>query len=249
MIETLRQADPAVALPEGFKFNPDILADRDEQILMFLSNAAYQAAPIPSFEGVPTVAIEPAFNPSNAPDEEIYGHVRAPDSTPEQPIEMWRIVDRDRLRDGSALVSSRILGSNSVGDVEAFEGEMIKHLASNHDSRMSDPEAATPYLSFSTDPLNLANRMILGYGFGIKDGRDSVVVRVRVDPSRVRMSGQKKQPEVLLLGGVAPEEYVDAYEVADFVSTLLPNGSSIRLPDNRRVSSAEATEHWGGPSL
>ncbi|MGI9027671.1 MAG: hypothetical protein ACR2FM_02405 [Candidatus Saccharimonadales bacterium] len=244
MLEKLKQSNSEQVMPEGFMFNPDILAEHDEQMLMFLQDAAHQAAPTPSFENVPTIDIEPMFNPTGVPTEEIYVRTKDSEAPFRQFTEMWRIVDRDRLKDGTALVCSQVLKTNSVGEVEASKSKMNNHLGSNHNSRMNDLEATTPYVSFSTDPSYLASRMILGYGFGVKDGRDSVVVRVCVDSSRIHMSTRRKQPEVLLLGGVAPDEYMAAYEVNDFVNTLVADDAHIRLPGDQVVSRAEAMSHW-----
>ena len=260
-----QQAPDQLVPPPGFKFNPDLLLDFDEQVQAAIEEAAYQAEPIPSFEGVPTLDITPTFNPTGAANDEIYARNRAPrpkamapiPGIPEStqpgvairsdltddpsPVEMWRIVERAKLLDGTGLVASRILHDNTLGDVEGFDD--TRHLLSNHARRVADAEAATPFVSFSTDPKNLAERVILRHGFGIKGGRDSVVVRVRVDPDRVITSSANKDAEVLLLGGVAPQEYVAAYDVADFVAELVP-GVEITTVTGDKVHRDKALGYW-----
>jgi len=252
--------------PPGFKFNPDLLLDLDEQIQAAIEEAEYQAAPIPSFEGVPALDITPNFNPTGAASDEIYARNRAPRpqhyiepasgslepagsritirsklTDDPRPVEMWRIVERSKLLDGTGLVASRILHDNTLGDVEGFDD--TKHLLSYHERRVADKDASTPFVSFSTDPENLAEQVILRHGFGIKGGRDSVVVRVRVDPSRVITSPANKDPEVLLLGGVAPEEYIDAYDVADFVRELVPDAEIDTIAGDK-VHRDKALGYW-----
>ncbi len=240
--------------PAGFIFNPDLLMDYDDQVRRAVLEAAYQSAPLPSFQEVPVLDIKPAFNPTHAPVEEIYARNRVPTQLRElgtkvrsewedtnAPVIMWRIVERAKLEDGTGLVSSSILQKNSLGNVEEFSP--IKHLLSHDQGRMSNPDAATPFISFSTDPQNLATDVILKHGFGIKDGRDSVVVQVQVDPGRVLTGPGKKDPEVLLLGGVAPDEYVAAYSVEDFINNVVPEGE-VTVIRGDVVSRDQALGYW-----
>jgi hypothetical protein len=239
--------------PPGFKFNPDIFEGYEEQVQTAVAEAAYQDAPLPTFENVPTLDITPAFNPTEAPAEEIFARNRAPRSlrpamapasewrSDDRPVRMWRIVERAKLEDGTGLVSSSILQRNSVGDVETFNP--VLHLASNHEGRMAGEGSSTPFVSFSTDPAKLARDVILKHGFGIKDGRDSVVVEVGVDSARVISGSFKKAPEVLLLGGVAQEEYVAAYDVADFVGHIVPEDEAIVIRGNT-MQRDKALGHW-----
>jgi len=158
-----------------------------------------------------------------------------------QSVEMWRIVERSKLEDGTGLVSSSILHGNSLGDVEA--SDPVKHLLSHHERRMSDESASTPFVSFSTDPEYLARNLILKHGFGVSGGRDSVVVCVQVKPGRVITGPENKEPEVLLLGGVAPSEYVAAYGVEDFISHLVPEGE-VTTVHGDTIRRDEALGHW-----
>lgn len=232
--------------PPGFRYNPDLLEDYEDQVKGAIESYNYQEAPIPSLEGVSELAVEPIFNPTNAPEDEIYAKGKVPASMRKiglatheeltgsnEPVEMWRIVERKALQDGTGLSASSILTNGSLGNVEEFDS--TKHLASNHAKRVADSEKATPFVSFSTDPEHLAKTMILRHGFGVADGRDSVIVRVKVDPNRVITGGQKKQQEVWLLGGVAPDEYIAAYDINDFVNTMAPE-SVVRLNNQHRVA-------------
>lgn len=224
-------------VPDGFVYDPDLLANYDEQVDMAIQAKAYQDKPIPSFESVPMLDIMPTFNPTGASLEETYAHDRVPEefrrrgiathaelTGSSEPIEMWRIVDRDRLVDGSGLVASAILLNNTLGNVEQFNTNA--HISSNHEGRMADLSNATPFVSFSTDPEHLARRMILHHGFGVNEGRDSVITRVRISPHRVITSGKRKEQEALLLGGVAPDEYIGTYSITDFVNKMVPDATS-----------------------
>jgi hypothetical protein len=245
--------------PPGFEYNDDLLLDYDEQVESAIKDYEYQRSPISSFENVAVADVLPRFNPTNIALEDIYVRDRVPDSmrphaAPHSEfnddaasVEMWRIVDRSRLVDGTGLVSSRILLDGTVGDIEKFNA--IKHLSSHHDSRVSSSELATPFVSFSTDPQNLAKDIILKHGFGIKDGRDSVVVRVRVDPSRVITGGRNKTAEVLLLGGVAPEEYEAAYEVSDFVENLISEDKHVNVAPGMELRRSRALDYWLGSQI
>lgn len=243
--------------PPGFEYNPDVLdEDYDDQVRVAFAEAAYQAEPVPSFEDVPTLDITPTFNPTGAPDSEIFASNRMPRSLrptmaprsewrdDDQPVEMWRIVDRAKLVDGTGLVASRILHGNDLGDVEGFRP--ARHLASTDERRRANENTTTPLVCFSTDPVDLAKNAILRNGFGIRGGRDSVVVRVEVDPGRVISGPRPKNPQVLLLGGVAPTEYKATYNVADFISHLVADGpvTTIRGVMHRD----EALNYWAQQS-
>jgi hypothetical protein len=182
--------------PPGFRYNPDILESYADQVRAAIAEAAYQAQPVPSFEDVPPLDdITPTFNPTGAADDEIYARGQVPRSlrpfralrsewtADEEPVEMWRIVERARLEDGTGITSSRVLVDGKLGDVEGFKP--VRHLASNHESRLDVNGTTTPFISFSTDPVNLARDVILKHGFGVRGERNSVVICVRVDPDRV----------------------------------------------------------------
>lgn len=263
MIDKLTLPDPTRnSVPANFVFDPDLIMSYDEQVEATIRRNHYQASPLPSFEGVHTANIMPKFNPSGVPDEEIY--VRGVSLKKPGPfsslhseltgdtdkVEMWRVVERERVIDGTGLISSSILLDGSVGDLEEFD--TVKHLTSNHTKRTTKPGAATPFISFSTDPVFLAHTVILRHGFGIKDGSDSVIVRVKVDPDRVVTHGRKKEEEVLLIGGVSPSEYIAAYEVSDFVTNVLPEDISVSMHDGEKLARDDALRFWtklGGVAL
>lgn len=232
MTETI--LSPNLTPPPGFKYNPDSMSDYSEQVQAAINFWDHQNAPLPNIEDARELPIAPSFNPTNAPDTDIYARDRMPRVTQSgkkirsqwpdgnEPVTMWRIVERKKLEDGTGITASRILTTGSLGDVEGFDDKL--HYASNHHQRLEEADAGTPFVSFSTDPQDLAENLILQKGFGLKDGRDSVVIQVHVDPGRVLTGPNKKEPEVLLLGGVAPNEYVAAYDVADFVTHVVPEG-------------------------
>lgn len=257
-MSTFETPTPTLEEPPGFVFNPELLLDRDEQIERALRRMAYQAAPIPSLEDVPRVDVVPSFNPTEAPATEIYAFGRVPESFrtigwttraehtgSDEPVDMWRIVERSRVEDGSGLVSSKILQSNELGDVEGFDS--VAHLASHHDKRMSEPDKATPFVSFSTDPEYLA-RTILSRGFGVGEGRNPIVVQTRVSPDRLLTNSQRKAEEVLLIGGVAPEEFVAAYEVSDFAANVLPEDQNITMLHGGVLTRDDALRYWNTPA-
>jgi hypothetical protein len=216
--------------PPGFKFNPDIMSDYEEQVQAAIDEVAYQAAPLPSFEHTPRIDITPTFNPSGAPENEIYPRGRRPEALGPgfglhsefghtEPIDIWRIVDRSQLADGTGLVSSQILVHGNLGDIEHFDEST--HLSTEQADRMQK-DKTTPFVSFVTDPAGLAKTYVLEMGFGVEHGRDSVVVRARVSPDRLITTGQNKEEWAALVGGVAPEEFIEAYEIPDFVNTVVP---------------------------
>jgi hypothetical protein len=248
-----------VVPPPGFVFDADKAEMNDEsyeaQVRAAVRAYEYQNAPVPSFEETPTVDVVPTFNPTGAPESEIYAHNRAPlklsghtalhsEFGHTEPVEMWRIIDRSRLIDGTGLVSSQILLHNTLGDIEHFKD--MRHISTEHDDRMT-VGSETPFVSFATDPAELAKLYILQQGFGVSDGRDSVVVRARVDPARVITNGQNKAPRVALVGGVAPNEFVAAYELSDFVKTLIPEDATITriMGSESDLSRDEALGYWG----
>lgn len=220
--------------PPGFRYNPNSMSDYAEQVQTAVDFWNHQNASLPNFEGVQELPITPSFNPTHAPDTEIYARNRMPYSTksgkkihsqwPEsdEPVTMWRVVEREKLKDGTGITASQVLQTNSLGDVEGIDD--TDHYKSHHEQRLKDMSAGTPFVSFSTDPVDLAGNLILRKGFGVKGGRDSVVIQVRVDPGRVLTGPNRKEPEVLLLGGVGPTEYVAAYRVSDFVAHAVPEG-------------------------
>lgn len=242
-----------VVPPPGFVFNPDSMSDYDEQVKFAAERYDYQQQPLPSFENVPHLDITPKFNPTGVRDEEIYAQGRVPKllrphivprsewSDDPSPVPMWRILERHSLEDGTGLVSSAILKYGTLGDVEGFDP--VKHYASNHKRRVDGENSTTPFVSFSTDPVNLAEQVILRHGFGIKEGRDSVVVQINVDPSRVLGPKQNKSEEVILLGGVAPSEYVAAYSVEDFIGNLVSEDREVNTISGM-MKRDQALGHW-----
>ncbi len=172
-------------------------------------------------------AIEPRFNPTNAPESEVYARGRRlnphfdigwkPHSdfeTSEEYVDIVRVMERELVESGLGLVASRIVLENSLGDFDKVE--LADHTASTHERRMSG-EQSTPFISFASDVRHLVERIVLRHGYGLQEGQDGVIVHARVHPSRLLTPGAGDHPEVLLVGGVAPEEYVDTQNVADFV--------------------------------
>jgi hypothetical protein len=255
--EEVMQPDPAQTgptPPPGFQFNPNIMADYDEQVQAAIDEQAYQDAPLPSFENTPRVDITPTFNPTGAPESEIYARGRRPERLGPgyglhsefghtEPVDIWRIVDRSQLVDGTGLVSSEILVHGSLGDIEHFDES--SHLSTEHADRIQEGRT-TPFVSFVTDPTGLAKTYILEMGFGVESGRDSVVVRAKVDPSRLLTTGKNKDEWAALVGGVAPDEYVEAYEVTDFVNTVVPPDATFHDIGGSLdpLSRDETLAHW-----
>lgn len=240
------------ALPEGFKFNPDLMLDYDEQVQEYIKLRNYQEAPVPSFDRVPKLDIEPTFNPSNAPNTEIYAHGRRPRTTESgkklrsewsddtEPVEIWRIVEKDRLLDGTGIVSSQVVSKGTLGDIENYED--TAHYHSNHEGRLANEHSLTPYVSFSTDPEDLA-KIIVRRGFGVKAGRDSVVVRALVAPDRIMTGSLPKESEIVLVGGLAPDEYQAAYSVESFVGVMVAD-EEVTTIDGDKIAPARALGYW-----
>lgn len=217
--------------PPGYDYNSEVLADVDEQIAGAWADYDYQAAQVPSTEDLPIVDITPTFNPTEVPDDQVYvgayeimgdlgpyafgPHRSLSGST--EPVVAWRIVEKARLQDGSGITSSKVLGGEGVTSLD--KSDIRKHMASNQASRVD--EAETPFVSFTTDPEMFAD-FIERHQFGTGEGQDSVVIRALVEPDRVLSNGSNKAHEVLLLGGLAPNEYQAAYEVDDFITAMSP---------------------------
>jgi hypothetical protein len=240
--------------PSDFHFDPELMGSYEDQVRDAIEAAEYQASPLPSLEHLPCADVVPVFNPTHAPEGEVYGRgrlahdlgntwrVRAdwPEST--KLVTMWRVVDRSKVEDGTGLISSRIQHTNSLGDVESFRSD--GHMLSWDKLRMADSDKATPYISFSTDPHDLAATVILKHGYGVKQGQDAVIVEVQVDPDRIVTEDKKKSDEVLLIGGVAPKEYITAYEIADFVNELIPAGEVVEVWRHAPMDRDRALGHW-----
>ncbi len=97
-------------------------------------------------------------------------------------VDIYRIEQRKRVASGIGLVASRVLQHQTIGRLDDFK--LIRHMSSNHEQRQV-VDATTPFVSFSSDPEHLAKSMILKYGFGLKDGSDSVIVKGQVSPNRI----------------------------------------------------------------
>lgn len=194
-------------------------------------------------------ALIPVFNPTNAPAEEIYaagkrlengGWKPHSDVEPDlEAVDVWRLERKDKIRDGLGLVASSIALGGTLGDFANFE--MHKHMASNQERRAT-PEGATPFVSFSMDPEYVAKNLVLKHGFGVKHGLDSAVVHARVHPSRLMSAHQKE--EVLLVGGLAPDEYVATHEVGDFVAAHVDENEEVPVALAGRKKRDEALAHW-----
>jgi alpha-ketoglutarate-dependent taurine dioxygenase len=195
--------------------------------------------------------IQPNFNPTGVPEASIYatlteGHIApqpAQDGTidPNQPITVYRVEQRDRVADGTGLTSSRILARGSVAEPIPRE-ERLRHLSSSYATRAPGSGKETSYVSFSRSARDLG-RMVLQNGYGLMADHDAVIVEAQVTPNRL-VSGPSH--EVLLVGGVAPSEYVTAHEVRDFVDQHVDPATIVRLPRRQgEVSVSEAYDHWG----
>lgn len=215
--------------PPGYEFNSELLDDDAGQIQSAWREYDYQHTPPPSTETVPTIDITPNFNPTEVPEEDVF--VRAHDvigdlgshtlgphrslSGSTDPVVVWRIVDKKRLQDGSGITSSRVLSGEGITLIDKTDTR--NHGASTHESRAEG--RATPFVSFTTDPENFS-KFIGRHQFGTRDDHDSVVISALVNPDRILSNGKNKEHEVLLLGGLSPDEYRAAYEVADFIAAM-----------------------------
>jgi hypothetical protein len=258
MAQTLHHENQSVPsdFPPGYGYSEDLMMDYDEQVAAAHEAHAYQQQPTPSYDNVPRADVTPTFNPTNAPEDQVYARGRAPEDMrphtrphsefdPDRElIDIWRIEERARVISGLGLVASRLTVDNNLGDVEGFDS--VKHLSSNHEGRGTDADRTTPFVSFASDPEYMAENLILTRGFGVKGDRDPVVVHTKVHPSRVLTKGLNRESEVLLLGGVAPDEFHGAYEVGDFVAGTLPEDTKVQI-GGQMMTRDEALRHWQPP--
>lgn len=230
----LELVDDRNQYPPGYEYDEEILDGNAEQIQAAWRDYDYQHTPPPSMENRSSLDITPNFNPTNVPDEGVYAsaydvigdlggyivgsHRSLSGST--DPIKMWRIVDRKRLQDGSGITSSRVLAGEAVTSID--KTDLRNHMASTHEGRSEGK--VTPFVSFTTDPQMFAE-FIGRHQFGTQDEHDSVVISVLVNPDRVLSNGRNKEHEVLLLGGLSPDEYQAAYEVDDFINAMSPQAA------------------------
>jgi hypothetical protein len=213
----------------------------------------------------PASELQPTFNPSNAPDDQIYAKgVKLPDSPAKNwgfkphselhpdadQVDIYRIVERDLVASGVGLVASRIVDTGSLGDrteLGDLKFKMQDHMASSHQKRV-ETGRTTPFVSFSSRPEDLADSVIGGSGFGVKDGSDSVVVHARVAPDRILSAPGADGREDLLVGGVSPEEYQTAYEIDDFVSAYGSPDQPVNVRDgsasHEAASAQQAVAYW-----
>lgn len=244
-------------LPPGFVFDPLNFDDLEEQIAAAHKRAIKDAAPKPSFAGVPQSDTVPTFNPTGAREDEVFRDDISPQDAhgrwrphsefhpgDDTPVEIYRLEERRRVETGLGLIASQVLIDNTLGDTSELTTD--HHFSSTHEARTDRPENATPFVSFTSDPENLGKRLILGKGFGIAGQRDSVVVRAEVHPSRVLTRGENRSNEALLVGGLAPREFRGVYEVPDFVSTVVPANTPINVKGQTLTPEA-ALAYWQQP--
>lgn len=209
--------------PPGYRYNPDLLEDADEQLLYAWQDYDYQNTPPPNFDHVPALDVSPSFNPTNAPLADLLKENWCPDSLKRtgwdvhgahtqsgERVKIWRFVDRSSLQDGTGITSSTIIEGKPFED----HPDMFRHMASTQASRTGD--RATPFVSFTTDPEYAAS-LFKAKDFGQRGGRDSVVIQATVTPGRILSHGRKKEGEVLLIGGLGADEYDKAMEIDDFI--------------------------------
>lgn len=156
-------------------------------------------------------------------------------------IDVYRLEQRQRVAEGVGIMASRSLIEGTVGEVTSKD--VRRHLSSSAKKR-NTPETATPFVSFTTDPEGLVKGLILRHGFGLRDGSDSVIVKARVHPSRLLSHGAGKQEEVLLMGGVAPEEHQDIHELQDFIEAHVSPETVIDTTAAGEVPRDEAVAKW-----
>ncbi|HMI09325.1 MAG TPA: hypothetical protein VK497_02900 [Candidatus Saccharimonadales bacterium] len=198
--------------------------------------------------------ITPRFNPTDAPNHEVhpkdfrldpsedFGFKPYSDFHPESDgVDIYRLEQRERVVNGLGITASRIVQVGTLHDSGGLHP--ADHMFTHPDIR-SKPDKSTPYVSFATDPDFIVRKLILGLGWGLKDGSDSVVVKARVQPDRILAPGGGKQSEVLLVGGVSPEEYERTYEIDDFVRNHIDPTESVVTAKVGEVKPEEAIKRW-----
>lgn len=155
-------------------------------------------------------------------------------------VDVVRVLEREWVENGLGLVASKVALQGTLGDLSNIR--LTDHMASDHKSRQENP---TPFVSFSTNPADLAEKIILRHGYGIQREQKGVIVQAAVHPERLISPGGGGQSEVLLVGGVAPDEFRGVQGVADFVRKHVDPDVQVKLVGGAGVMGRdEALEFW-----
>ncbi len=205
--------------------------------------------------------IQPKFNPTGAPEADVYpvanidpavlekrGDIRVPtrllpdgSPDPDHRISLWRVEQRSRVEDGTGITSSRVLAGHSAAE-PVGRHELNRHLSSSNESRVPGSGKETSYVSFITSAKALGN-MALRNGYGLKGFHDAVVVEASVHPSRLVYGPSQ---EILLTGGLSPDEYVGAHDVKELIAQHIDPDTKVRIPHQPGEHSiADTYAHWG----
>lgn len=155
--------------------------------------------------------ITPKFNPTNAPESEIYARDRYASGNEwlsnSESLRLFRLEERERVISGLGITAASIVKTDSLGAMGLYN--VGRHLQSRFEDRQFH-DALSPFVSFSIDP-NLIGYMIKDCGWG----DDPVVVEARIDPGRALV--KQGNPEVLLVGGLSPDEFIVSHEPRQFL--------------------------------
>ncbi len=153
--------------------------------------------------------IKPKFNPTNAPESEVHARGRyalADDWLPnEEPLRIFRLEERERVINGLGITASSIVTCGNLGAMGLYDPRL--HLLSRHESRGS-----SPFVSFGSSVL--VRQLVQDHEWGI----DPVVVEAEIGARRSLV--HPLISEVLLVGGLSPDEFIAAHEVDDFIDGL-----------------------------
>lgn len=114
---------------------------------------------------------------------------------------------RERVINGLGLVACSIIRENCLGSTGIGFYDPALHLLSTHESRYSHVKPS-PFVSFSQ------YGSFMNYLIEQKWGADPVVVEAEVSAGRGLI--RSNNSEFLLVGGLAPEEFVRTHEVDEF---------------------------------
>lgn len=154
------------------------------------------------------VMIIPSFNPTDASESEVYARDRRSANNTwlpnAEPLSIFRLEERERVINGLGITASAIVKFRNLGPQGMGMYDPALHLRSRHESRED-----SPFVSFGDRAF--VRKLVVDY----KWGQDPIVVEAHVAAGRSLVNPMF--PEVLLVGGLSPDEFVATHEVQDFI--------------------------------
>jgi hypothetical protein len=111
---------------------------------------------------------------------------------------------RERVINGLGITASAIVSFGNLGPQGIGRYDPGLHLLSRYEDRIG-----SPFVSFGSSAF--VRRLVEDHQWG----QDPVVIEAQIEPGRALV--HPTIPEILLVGGLSPDEFVATHEVQDFV--------------------------------